>query len=127
MSGKGGPLANYLEKPVENFVKVQSKVFDSISQLWIPCQVLIAFQEVEDALADLHSYAKQYELAIATEQWAQKTYQLYLDRYTSGVIYYVDVVNTERDLLNYQIAVNNLNGFRYVSTIQFIKALGGGW
>jgi len=90
-------------------------------------QVLIAFQEVEDALADLDSYAKQYDLAVATEEWAQETYQLYLDRYMLGVIYYINVANTERDLLNYKIAVNTLQGFRYVSTIQFIKALGGGW
>jgi multidrug efflux system outer membrane protein len=90
-------------------------------------QVLIAFQEVEDALADLDSYSKQYEASVATEEWAQKTYQLYSDRYTLGVIYYIDVANTERDLLNYQIDVNTLRGLRYVSTIQFIKALGGGW
>ncbi len=90
-------------------------------------QVLIAFQEVEDALTDIDSYAKQYDIAVATSLWAQKTYQLYLDRYTLGVIYYIDVANTERDLLNYQIAVNTLQGFRYVSTIQLIKALGGGW
>lgn len=90
-------------------------------------QVLIAFREVEDALANLDSYAKQYDLSVAAEQWAQKTYQLYSDRYMLGVIYYIDVANTERDLLNYQISVNTLAGFRYVSTIQFIKALGGGW
>ena len=57
----------------------------------------------------------------------EKTYQLYFDRYILGVIYYIDVANAERDLLNYQIDVNTLQGFRYVSTIQFIKALGGGW
>lgn len=90
-------------------------------------QVLIAFKEVEDSLADLDSYVKQYDLAVSTVLWAEKTYQLYLDRYTLGVIYYIDVANTERDLLNYQIAVNTLQGFRYISTIQLIKALGGGW
>lgn len=90
-------------------------------------QVLVAFQEVENALKDLDSYAKQYDLALTTTQLAQKTYQLYLDRYALGVIYYIDVANTEMDLLNYQIAVNTLQGFRYVSTIQLIKALGGGW
>lgn len=90
-------------------------------------QVLIAFQEVEDALTDIDSYAKQYDVAVDTVQWAQKTYQLYLDRYMLGVIYYINVADAERDLLNYQITVNALEGFRYVSTIQLIKALGGGW
>lgn len=90
-------------------------------------QVLIAFQEVENALTDIDSYGRQYDVAVTTSQWAEKTYQLYLDRYTFGVIYYIDVANSERDLLNYQITVNALQGYRYVSTIQLIKALGGGW
>lgn len=90
-------------------------------------QVLVAFKEVESALADLDSYAKQYDLAVMTTGWSQKTYQLYLDRYLLGVIYYIDVANAEQNLLHDQISVNTLQGLRYVSTIQLIKALGGGW
>lgn len=90
-------------------------------------QVLIAFQDVENALTNLESYAKQYEIDQATVEWSQKTYQLYLDRYQFGVAYYIDVANTERDLLFYQINLNTVQGLRYLSTIQLIKALGGGW
>jgi multidrug efflux system outer membrane protein len=90
-------------------------------------QVLKAFQEVEDALKDLESYAQQYEISFKTVGLAEKTYQLYLDRYKAGVIYYIEVANAENDLLNYQMAVNNLQGFRYIYTIQLIKALGGSW
>lgn len=89
--------------------------------------VLQAFQEVEDALANLDSYSKQYESTEATIQWAEKTYELYLDRYLLGVTYYIDVVNSERDLLAYQITYNQLLSLRYLATIQLIKALGGGW
>jgi len=90
-------------------------------------QVLIAFQEVENALGDIESYADQYNSAVDTVQWAGKTYELYNDRYKMGVIYYINVVNTERDLLNFQILANSLQGNRFVATIQLIKALGGGW
>lgn len=89
--------------------------------------VLKAFQEVEDALIDLESYAQQYELSFKTVALAEKTYQLYFDRYKAGVIYYINVANAENDLLNYQISVNNLQGLRYIYTIQLIKALGGSW
>ena len=89
--------------------------------------VLEAFQEVEDSLANIESYGKQYNLAVDTSQLGEKTYNLYLDRYNSGIIYYIDVVNTERDLLNFQITQNELLGFKYLATIQLIKALGGGW
>ena len=89
--------------------------------------VLTAFQEVEDALKDIDSYATQYDTALDTTKWAEISYQLYKDRYTLGVTYYIDVVNTERDLLAYQITLNQLLGFRYVATVQLIKSLGGGW
>lgn len=90
-------------------------------------QVLVAFQEVEDALKNIDSYAKQYDLSVLNTQWAEKTYTLYNDRYHSGVTYYINVANTERDLLNYQINKNRLQGLRFVATIQLIKALGGSW
>jgi multidrug efflux system outer membrane protein len=53
--------------------------------------------------------------------------ELYYDRYHFGLTYYIDVANSEMTLLDYQIAVNTYLGLRYVSTIQLIKALGGGW
>jgi outer membrane protein, multidrug efflux system len=90
-------------------------------------QILIAFQEVEDALNNVDSYAKQYNAAAAASQWSQKTNQLYSDRYKLGVIYYIDVANTERDSLNFQANVISLQASRFVATIQLIKALGGGW
>lgn len=90
-------------------------------------QVLTAFQEVEDALASLDSYAKQYEATLGTTEWGQRSYQIYTDRYNAGVTYYIDVVNTERDLLNFQINLNTIQGLRYLATIQLIKALGGSW
>ncbi len=90
-------------------------------------QVLIAFREVEDALSDINRYSKEYAAMLATTRWAAKSYALYVDRYDSGITNYINVVNTERDLLNYQITLNNIQGFRYIATIQLIKALGGGW
>ncbi len=90
-------------------------------------QVLTAFQEVENALVNIDSYTNQYEIALRTSQWAKKTNQLYLDRYQLGVTYYINVANTERDWLNYKINTNLILGYRYLTTIQLIQALGGGW
>jgi len=90
-------------------------------------QVLIAFQEVEDALNNLNSFAQQYEAAVEATSWGKKNVQLFCDRYTTGLTYYIDVVNTEVDLFNFQITQNVLQGYRFLATIQLIKALGGGW
>ncbi len=89
--------------------------------------VLQAFQEVEDALNNLEFYSKEYDNSLGTTYWAQKSFQLFTDRYQLGVINYIDVVNTERDLLNFQTTLNSIQGYRFVATIQLIKALGGGW
>jgi multidrug efflux system outer membrane protein len=90
-------------------------------------QVLVAFQEVEDALTNLDLYAREYNTGVTTTEWAQIAYQIYSDRYELGVINYIDVVITERSLLNLQIAVNALQGYRFMATVQLLKALGGGW
>ena len=89
--------------------------------------VLTAFQEVEDALASIKYYAKEEESMKTSVVWAKKTYQISYDRYIKGVTFYLDVVDSERDELTSEILLNAVNGARFVSTIQLIKALGGGW
>lgn len=89
--------------------------------------VLKAFQEVENALISVSSYENQHALAQETVTWAKNTYQLYLDRYIDGIIYYIDVTNTERNLLNYEINAIEIQGSRFIATIELIKALGGSW
>lgn len=90
-------------------------------------QVLIAFQEVENALANLDSYAEQYESSLAATQWSADNNRIYTDRYLAGITYYINVVNTERDLLNDQLTLTAIQGLRFISTVQLIQALGGDW
>lgn len=114
----GGRLESNLERQIAAFQEASGTYQQ---------QVLTAFQEVEDALSDINYYKQQYDATGITVEWAEKSYQLYQDRYAFGLTYYIDVVNTERDLLGYQVSLNSLLGLRYISTIQFIKALGGSW
>lgn len=55
--------------------------------------------------------------------------ELYSDdgRNNNGVTSYLDVVISEQEELATQITQNNLQGLRFVSTIQLIKVIGGGW
>ena len=110
----------------ESNLKLQIAHFLELSREYQQ-QVLIAFQEVEDALSNIRFYAEEYDKTQNTVQWAEKTYKLYLDRYSSGLDNYINVVNTERDLLNYQLNLNQILGYRYIATIQLIKSLGGSW
>lgn len=90
-------------------------------------QVLTAFQEVEDALGNIEQYYFEAEKLRESTFSATTTYQIARDRYLQGVTFYLDVVDSERDLLNAQRAHLTAEGLRYSATIQLIKALGGMW
>lgn len=90
-------------------------------------QVLTAFQEVEDALGNIEQYYKEAEKLKDSVVSATTTYTIARDRYSQGVTFYLDVVDSERDLLNAERALLTVEGLRFTSTIQLIKALGGKW
>jgi len=89
--------------------------------------VLVAFQQVEDAMAATRIYSQQ----ILRQEQAVKDAQDYLDlelvRYNSGVDPYVDVVVAQTTLLNNQETLNSLHVQEMNSTVQLVQALGGGW
>lgn len=90
-------------------------------------QVLVAFQEVEDALVSIEWLFKEAEKLALSVESAKTTYQIASDRYYHGVTFYLDVVDSERDELNTRRTLIDLQGLRYSATIQLIKALGGSW
>ncbi len=90
-------------------------------------QVLVAFQQVEDALISLEMYKKEYQDVADAVEWAKKTNRIANSRYKLGVTFYLDVVESEREKLIKEIVLNDLMGLRFATTIQLIKAIGGGW
>lgn len=89
--------------------------------------VLVAFQEVEDALNDIEWHAKQansLEKAVAA---AKTTSRLSNDRYRNGVSGYLEVVDSEQQELSIEQTYINVLSQRFQSTINLIKALGGYW
>jgi len=49
------------------------------------------------------------------------------ERYKSGIVGYLDVVDASRDALQSERANAQLAGLRLIASVQLIKALGGGW
>lgn len=90
-------------------------------------KVLTAFQEVEDSLVNLEMQAKQYDSYLASTEVSNKRTKLSLRRYQSGVTNYLEVLDSERSKLAADSNLVNVLGYRYISTIQLIKALGGVW
>lgn len=89
--------------------------------------ILVAFREVEDALASLEWFAKEADSVQLAVQAAHKAYQISMDRYKKGLTFYLNVVDSERQELDNERVLNDLLYQRYLATIQFIKAIGGAW
>lgn len=90
-------------------------------------QVLVAFKEVEDALNNLDLEAQQAASLTQSVQAATTAVSLSINRYKSGLVPYLQVVDSQRSALEAQRTLATLQGLRYLSTVQLIKALGGNW
>jgi len=90
-------------------------------------RVLIAFQEVEDALAAMRLLANQQQAQSGVVEASRQAVQLSMERFTQGLISFLDVVDAERARLEAQRRFAQIRGSRMAATILLIKALGGGW
>ena len=90
-------------------------------------QVLVAFQDVETALGDLHTLSDQSDAQEQAVAAAVRALQLSQSQYGKGASNFLDVLDAERTLLADERASVLLLGQRLQATVQLIKALGGSW
>jgi hydrophobe/amphiphile efflux-1 (HAE1) family protein/NodT family efflux transporter outer membrane factor (OMF) lipoprotein len=90
-------------------------------------QILVAFGEVENSLSGIHHLAVQSEAQERAVVSARRSADLATDRYRSGIVAYIEVVDASRDALTAERANAQLAGQRLIAAVQLIKALGGGW
>ncbi len=90
-------------------------------------QVLVAFGEVEDSLSGIYYLATQAEAQQRAVSNARRATSLATERYRSGIVSYLEVVDASREALQSERANAELTGQRLIASVQLIKALGGGW
>ena len=90
-------------------------------------QVLVAFGDVENSLAGIRFLADRSAAQQRAVANAQHAADLATERYRSGIVSYLEVVDASREALAAQRANAQLAGLRLNTTVQLIKALGGGW
>ena len=90
-------------------------------------QVLVAFGDVENNLSGSRQLAIQAEAQARAVNSAHRATELATDRYRSGIVAYIEVVDASRAALAAERANAQLAGQRLITTVQLIKALGGGW
>jgi hydrophobe/amphiphile efflux-1 (HAE1) family protein/NodT family efflux transporter outer membrane factor (OMF) lipoprotein len=90
-------------------------------------QVLVAFSDVENSLSGIRHLSDQDEAQKRAVTNAQRAASLAGDRYSSGIVSYIEVVDANRDELTAERAEAQLAGQRLIASVQLVKALGGGW
>jgi multidrug efflux system outer membrane protein len=90
-------------------------------------QVLTAFQDVENALVDLHTLSGQANAQDIAVTAARRALELSQQQYEKGAVSFLDVLDAERTLLQDERVSAQLLGVRLQVTVQLIKALGGKW
>ncbi len=89
--------------------------------------VLNAFQNVQDGvtgLAVLDTAARQSHAAVYD---AQRLLSLANDRYSGGLVPYLDVITAQQSLLTSQRIDVQIHGQQMTMSVSLVKALGGGW
>ena len=89
--------------------------------------VLVAFREVQDALTASRLLASQAAAQTRAVVSARHGADLAQKRYDAGYVSYLEVVDAQRTALEVERANARLAGQRWITEVDLIKALGGGW
>lgn len=90
-------------------------------------QVLVAFKEVEDSLAELRLLDEQIAAQKASLTAALKTEKLSNKQYKEGQVSHLEVIDAQRQVLQSRLQLNQLVGAQAAASVSLIRALGGGW
>jgi len=89
--------------------------------------LLVAFQEVENALVAVHTVREQRHAQIEQVAALRSALRLASLRYRGGVTSYIDVLIAKRNLFDAELSLTETHRLHLVSVVQLYKALGGGW
>jgi multidrug efflux system outer membrane protein len=89
--------------------------------------VITAMKEMEDALTNQRSYAMLVERNRTGTAATTKTAALSLERYTQGLINFLEVAESQREELQAQRSLLQSQGNRLLASVQLMKSLGVGW
>jgi NodT family efflux transporter outer membrane factor (OMF) lipoprotein len=89
--------------------------------------VLAAFQQTEDALAEVRILSHEVQQEQQAVDSAATFLKLEQARYETGIDPYIDVLIAQTTLLANQQTLNNLQVQEITSAVALVEALGGGW
>lgn len=90
-------------------------------------RALVAFREVEDALANAQFYHQKASAQSQAVESSRRTAAHYDQRLRAGLINFLDVIDSQRSLLKAERSSIQTLARQYETSITLMKALGGGW
>jgi multidrug efflux system outer membrane protein len=90
-------------------------------------QVLVAFRDVEDQLANLRLLAEQADAQSRAVTSATRTTTLSDVRYRNGLVSQLDLLDARRSELRNRRQALQVRAAQYQATVGLVRALGGGW
>ena len=90
-------------------------------------QVLVAFRDVEDQLANLRLLAEQSDAQSRAVAAATRTTSLSDVRYRNGLVSQLDLLDARRSELRNRRQALQVRAAQYQATVGLVRALGGGW
>ncbi len=89
--------------------------------------VLVAFREVQDALAATRLLSEQSAAQVRALSAARRSDELAQKRYDSGFVNLLEVIDAQRTVLNTERASAQLAAQRLITSVALIKSVGGAW
>jgi multidrug efflux system outer membrane protein len=89
--------------------------------------VLTAFADLENALAARRAAIREITALQESIAASQKAYDLSNARYKEGVASYLEVIDSQRELLAAELSEVQVRGRSFTATVQLMQALGGGF
>ncbi len=90
-------------------------------------RVLQALREVDDSLTDLQQRQVMATAQARAAEAADRAVRVARLRYEQGASSYLEVTDTDRTSLAAQRALAQTRAAQWASTVQLVRALGGGW
>jgi multidrug efflux system outer membrane protein len=124
--GVGATLPIFNAGRIRNRV-AQTEAFQRAALASYEKSILVAFQDVEDALVDRAKLGETRETQARNVAALQRFRDLAALRYREGATIYLEVANAEQSLLNAQLAYVATQSRLFQSYANLYKAMGGGW
>jgi len=89
--------------------------------------VLTGFQEVEDNLAALRLLEEEARYLDEAVRSARLSLELTTNQYRGGIVSYLNVIVAQTIALSNERTLLNVQGRRFLASVQLVRAVGGGW